>query len=447
MSVTFGLAFCATAGVGPDRRLAIGPQRLVDARQVLLAGQVGRRLRHNQHHDGDEYSGHDPAEHEHRPPAIIGQQPFGRRHAADDRAERVARNIGPDGGLAPPAVGTLGGHRVGRRQHAADADAGDETEGDHRRYRVCDTREEHASSHDHKAGKHGELATVSVRHAAQQHGTEAHADQFCRKDEPELRAGNAPFLGNAGRGEGASTNTSKPSSAFSRTIRTMTIHCLATIGVSSMIVRGSVPAMSFVPSEKFLLIRPLACRFLFVNTAQELDEQCRLAFGESRTDPLLVLVDAAACLEQRAVPHVGQRQRLAAAIALGFAAHEQLARLKPVDDRHRGRAVHLQAAADVGLSNMRVIIDQPKDRDHFLREAELREGFGEMTIGRAVRKSDVEADDFIEPADIALRRTASRPLRTARHDRFRIQHLRCAPNPAFLLRPTLTLPSTLATAN
>ena len=56
-----------------------------------------------------------------------GEQPRCDR-SADDGAERIAGRHERDGEVPPPRVRELGRHRIARGEHAADADAGEETE-------------------------------------------------------------------------------------------------------------------------------------------------------------------------------------------------------------------------------------------------------------------------------------------------------------------------------
>ncbi len=104
---------------------------------------------------------------------------------------------------APAGVGAFGRHGVGGGQHPADADAGEEAIGDHRRYRRGNAGQIHPDRHQHQAGDHGVFAAVFVSHPAQQHRAEAHADQFGRQHHAQRGARDAPVGGDARRGEGA----------------------------------------------------------------------------------------------------------------------------------------------------------------------------------------------------------------------------------------------------
>src|SRR5690606_23380569 len=64
--------------------------------------------------------------------------------------------------------------------------------------------------------------------------------------------------------------------------------------------------------------------------------------------------------------------------------------------------VHLEPPANVRLGSMRKIVDQPENRDHLLGQAQLREGLGEMPVGRAMGEADMEADDLVDRPDAAL---------------------------------------------
>ena len=179
------------------------PQREIDFLQRTRRPPVLQeldRFGHQEPDQRDERTGYETAEHEHRPPVERHEQQRCDR-AADDRTGGIAARHERYREVAAFRVGILRRHRVDRGQHPADAEPGRETVNEHRQDGVRRRREEHAAGHRNEAGEDRRSPPESVGRAAQQYGTERHADQFRRENDTERRPVHAPFGRNSGRRE------------------------------------------------------------------------------------------------------------------------------------------------------------------------------------------------------------------------------------------------------
>src|SRR5439155_17627677 len=122
----------------------------------------------------------------------------------------------------------------------------------------------------------------------------------------------------------------------------------------------------------------------------------------------VVLMDGTLGRRKRPASRIGEVQRLLASVAAGLAAHEVSLRLEPVDDGHRGGAIHAHALGDTDLRDVRVVSDQPERGDLLLREVQVRERFSEMPVDGTVSEANVKAHDIADLADVLSTRDVRR---------------------------------------
>jgi hypothetical protein len=56
----------------------------------------------------------------------------------------------------------------------------------------------------------------------------------------------------------------------------------------------------------------------------------------------------------------------------------------------------------IGLGDIRMVIDQPKHGHLLLRQVQIRKGFCEMPVNSAMRQTNVKADNIADFADIII---------------------------------------------
>src|SRR5690606_8005923 len=189
-------------------------------------------------------------------------------------------------------------------------------------------------------------------------------------------------------------STSNPSSALSSTISATTIHCRTLIGLSSITLIGLVP-----PAGPAIATILSLCAPSFVDSRQHFHQFFGFLAREARLQPCFVLGDAGLRLDERRRAGFGQIERLLAPVARRTLAAHVAPLLHAVDDRHRRRPVHPQAAAELDLRDAGHLADQPQRRHLLLGQVERGERLAEMAVDRAMGEADVEADDLCQPPD------------------------------------------------
>ena len=243
-----------------------------------------------------------------------------------------------------------------------------------------------------------ELAADLVGHAAEDDRAEAHADQLGREDDAELGARDAPFLGDARRGEGARQHVEPverveedhqhDDDPLPRAHRVVVDH------------RDRVGAR--LRSRHVLLSSPRhranhSWIRASISTSFSTSSGVKRPFSQASCSAMQRLG-----VGQRLDARLGQVERLLARVAGRALAAQVVALLQAVDDGHRRRPVHLQALADLDLRDAGMVADQPQHADLLLGQLEVGEGLGEVAIDGDVGQADMEADDVRQRADVVV---------------------------------------------
>ncbi len=180
------------------------------------------------------------AEVEHRVPGLGLQQLRG-DEAADHRADRIADRHDRDAQVAPLVVGELRRHRVDRREHAADAEAGDRCA---RSPRSTGPRGVRGHEHADESSARGSPGSWGGGRSCPPRRRGTASRWPCRTAPPTARnRARALSMPHSFRMPGpakAIDSTSKPSRAFRPMVIATATICRRLIGLWASVSRGSV---------------------------------------------------------------------------------------------------------------------------------------------------------------------------------------------------------------
>ena len=191
---------------GRNRWLTDQLHRTIDLLQCpgrLLTREPMHGLWDQEENDGDEHDRRRAAEVENRTPVVRAQQPGG-DDAADGTHGGIADRHQRNAEVLVLGVGKFGCDGVDGRQHAADAEPGDDApRRQHRQAvarRLVDRRDhDHADRHQDETAEHQWPPTDLVGDTAEENRADGHADQLGDQHESQNPAVDAPLLHDAGR--------------------------------------------------------------------------------------------------------------------------------------------------------------------------------------------------------------------------------------------------------